>query len=193
MRKVVKFSTVWLKRQMFLSLTYAKAPSQASIDYDSLRPVNPQIIHANVSDMARGFDEGSRRFRSSWPGPLRIDVCERWPEPSCYTRVMDQARHRGKSCHSDCLFVRERSGMGQEVMSPFTARALADVSQYHVIQCVIAWSDGYIPTLRPLPLRTSSVARTKVDCGDAPSEEKYWPLFCKATGQTDLLTTLVYG
>jgi len=101
---------------VFVTNLRKSTKAKLGIDYDNLRPVNPRIITPTSQDMARGFAEGPRRFRPSWPGPLRIDVCERWPEPVHYTRG-DGPGHAIAASHAilTALFVRERSGIGQEV------------------------------------------------------------------------------
>jgi len=48
--KDVRFSTAWLKkRNVFVTNLRRSTKAKLGIDYDSLRPVNPRIIHANVS------------------------------------------------------------------------------------------------------------------------------------------------
>jgi crotonobetainyl-CoA:carnitine CoA-transferase CaiB-like acyl-CoA transferase len=85
------------------------------IDYDSLRTVNPRIIHANISGYG---SEGTMKDLGAFD-PLglahsRLMYVTGGPEPILlHVGVMDQATAIAAN-HAilTALFVRERSGMG---------------------------------------------------------------------------------
>jgi formyl-CoA transferase len=163
------------------------------IDYDSLRPVNPRIIHANVSGYG---PEGSMKDLGAFD-PLGLArsglmYVSGGPEPVLlHGGVMDQATAIAAS-HAilTALFVRDRSGMGQEVHVSLYGTGLWLMYPNLMLSSVLSLGPKEISPNR----YDHSPLRNLFRCKDGRwlaathhPEEKYWPLFCNATGQTALL------
>ena len=179
---------------VFLTNLRKSTKAKLRIDYESLRQVNPQIIHANVSGY--GPEGPMKDFGAFDPLGLAYSglmYVTGAPEPVfIHGGVIDQATAIVAS-HAilTALLFRERSGIGQEV----------DVSLYGAGLWLMYPNMmlSNILSLGPMDISSNrydhSPLRNFFRCKDGKwimathhPEEKYWPLFCKATGQTDLLT-----
>jgi crotonobetainyl-CoA:carnitine CoA-transferase CaiB-like acyl-CoA transferase len=179
---------------VFLTNLRKSTKAKLGIDYDSLRPVNPQIIHANVSGYG---PEGPMKDLGAFDplGQARSGLMyvTGSSEPALlHGGVMDQATAIAAS-HAilTALLVRERSGMGQEVHVSLYGTGLWLMYPNMMLSNVLSLGPVDISASRydHSPLR--NLFRCKDDkwiMATHHPEEKYWPLFCKATGQTALLS-----
>jgi len=180
------------KSDVFLTNLRKSTKIGMGLDYATLSRVNPRIIHANVSgygpdgpmsDMGAFDPLGLARSGMMFVTGAR--------EPALmHLGILDQATAIAAS-HAilTALFARERNGKGQEV----------DVSLYSAGQWLMYPSlmVNNILSREPMiredrsrhsPLRNFFRCRDgKWIIGTHHPEEKYWPLFCETTGQTDLL------
>ena len=179
---------------VFVTNLRQSTKAKLGIDYDSLRPVNPQIIHANISGYG---PEGSMKDLGAFD-PLGLArsglmYVSGGPEPVLlHGGVMDQATAIAAS-HAilTALFVRERSGMGQEVHVSLYGTGLWLMYPNVMLSNVLSLGPMDISPDRSHHSPLRNLFRCKDEKWIAAThhpEEKYWPLFCKATGQTALLT-----
>ena len=162
-----------------------------AIDDESLRKINPRIIHASVSgfgqegdlsDMGAFDPMGQARsgmmFSTGTDQPRLIHLA-----------VLDQTASIALSqAILTALFVRERRGVGQAVHISLYGTALW--MQYAGLMISGCLSKNSVPNSRRMysPLRNFFCCRDgKWIIGTHHPEQKYWPLLCEATGQTDLL------
>ncbi len=163
------------------------------IDYESLRQVNPRIIHANVSGYGPdgpmsdlgAFDPlgqacSGLMYAAGASDPVLL-----------HGGVMDQATAITAS-HAilTALLFRERSGVGQEVHVSLYGTGLWLMYPNLILSSVLSVCPADISSNRydHSPLR--NLFRCKGGKWIAVThhpEERYWPLFCKATGQSALL------
>ncbi len=179
---------------VFLTNLRNSTKVKLGIDYDSLRPVNPKIIHANISGYG---PEGPMKDLGAFD-PLGLArsglmYVTGGSEPVLlHGGVMDQATAIAAS-HAilTALFVRERSGMGQEVHVSLYGTGLWLMYPNIMLSNVLSLGPKDISSNRydHSPLR--NLFRCKDEKWIAAAhhpEDKYWPLFCRATGQTILLS-----
>jgi len=178
---------------VFLTNLRKSTKTKLGIDYKSLRPVNPQIIHANVSGYG---PEGPMKDLGAFDplGQARSGLMyvTGAPDPVLlHGGVMDQATAIATS-HAilTALLVRERLGMGQEVHVSLYGTGLWLMYPNIMLSNVLSIGPKDISPNR----YDHSPLRNLFRCKDEKwimvthhPEEKYWPLFCKATGQTPLL------
>ena len=179
---------------VFVTNLRKSTKAKLGIDYDSLRRVNPRIIHANVSGYG---PEGSLQDLGAFDplGMARSGLMyvSGGSEPVLlHGGVMDQATAIAAS-HAilTALLVRERSGIGQEVHVSLYGTGLWLMYPNLMLSNVLSVGPTDISSNR----HDHSPLRNLFRCKDGKwiaathhPEEKYWPLFCKATGQTALLT-----
>jgi formyl-CoA transferase len=166
--------------------------TRMGIDYGTLSRLNPRIIHASVSgyglegpmsDLGAFDPLGQARSGmmfvtgSSEPAMLNIGI-------------LDQATAIALS-HAilTALFVRERRGIGQEVHVSLYSTALW-VQYANLMLSNLLSIDPCLSAsrLQHSPLRNRFCCRDgQWILGTHHPEEKYWPAFCEATGQTALL------
>jgi len=161
------------------------------IDYETLCRINPRLIHASVSGFGQeghlsdlgAFDPmGQARsgmmFSTGSDRPRLIHLA-----------VLDQTASIALSqAVLTALFVRERRGVGQAVHISLYGTALW--MQYASLMISGCLSLNPVPTDRRMysPLRNFFCCRDgKWIIGTHHPEQKYWPLLCEATGQTELL------
>ncbi|MBN1840817.1 MAG: CoA transferase [Deltaproteobacteria bacterium] len=178
---------------VFLTNLRQSTKAKLGIDYNSLHPVNPKIIHANVSGYG---PEGPMKDLGAFD-PLGLArsglmFVTGASEPALlHGGVIDQATAIATS-HAilTALLVRERSGIGQEVHVSLYGTGLWLMYPNMMLSNVLS--------LGPMDISPNrydhSPLRNFFRCKDEKwvmathhPEEKYWPLFCKATGQTTLL------
>ena len=179
---------------VFLTNLRKSTKAKLGIDYERLRQVNPQIIHANVSGYG---PEGPMKDLGAFD-PLGL-ACSGLmyvtgaSEPVfLHGGVMDQATAIAAS-HAilTALLVRERSGIGQEVHVSLYGTGLWLMYPNLMLSNVLSLGPMDISSNRydHTPLRNFFRCKDgKWIMATHHPEEKYWPLFCKATGQTALLT-----
>ena len=161
------------------------------IDYETLCKINPRLIHASVSGFGQeghlsdlgAFDPmGQARsgmmFSTGSDRPHLIHLA-----------VLDQTASIALSqAVLTALFVRERRGVGQAVHISLYGTALW--MQYAGLMIAGCLSSNSVPTDRRMysPLRNFFCCQDgKWIIGTHHPEQKYWPLLCEATGQSELL------
>jgi len=161
------------------------------IDYETLCQINPRLIHASVSGFGQeghlsdlgAFDPmGQARsgmmFSTGSDRPHLIHLA-----------VLDQTASIALSqAVLTALFVRERSGVGQAVHISVYGTALW--MQYAGLMLAGCLSSNSVPSDRRMysPLRNFFCCQDgKWIIGTHHPEQKYWPLLCEATGQSELL------
>jgi crotonobetainyl-CoA:carnitine CoA-transferase CaiB-like acyl-CoA transferase len=177
---------------VFLTNLRKSTKAKMGLDYQTLSQVNPRIIHANVSgygpegpmsDLGAfdplGLARSGMMFVTGDTKPVLMHV-----------GVLDQAAAIAAS-HAilTALLVRERRGIGQEV----------HVSLFGTGQWLM-YPNLMISNLLSIDPTVSgdrtdhSPLRNLFRCKDGKwivgthhPEEKYWPIFCEATGQSHLV------
>jgi len=176
---------------VFLTNLRKSTKEVLAIDYESLRKINARIIHASVSgfgqeghlnDMGAFDPMGQARsgmmFSTGTDRPHLIHLA-----------VLDQTASIALSqAILTALFVRERRGVGQAVHISLYGTALW--MQYAGLMISGCLASNSVPNSRRMysPLRNFFCCRdNKWIIGTHHPEQKYWPLLCEATGQTELL------
>jgi CoA:oxalate CoA-transferase len=182
-----------LIKQADVFLTNLRKSTKVSfgIDYETLNKINPRIIHASVSGFGQeghlsdlgAFDPmGQARsgmmFSTGSDRPRLIHLA-----------VLDQTASIALSqAVLTALFVRERRGVGQAVHVSLYGTALW--MQYASLMISGCLSLNPVPSDRRMysPLRNFFCCRDgKWIIGTHHPEQRYWPLLCEATDQTELL------
>ncbi len=178
---------------VFLTNLRPSTKKKLGIDYEALRGLNPKMIHANVSGYG---PEGPMADLGAFDplglarsGMMFVTGSE---EPKLmHIGILDQATAIAAS-HAimTALFVRERSGMGQEVHV-----SLYSVGQWLTAANLTMHSLLGVNPIIPANRSEHSPLRNRYRCKDGKwiicthhPEEKYWPTFCAATEQTHLLS-----
>lgn len=178
---------------VFLTNLRKSTKAKLAIDYPSLSPIHPKLIHASVS----GFgpegplaDQGA--FDPLGQGRSGMMFVTGAREPALLNAgVLDQATAIAMS-HAilGALFSRERTGQGQEV----------HVSLYSTGLWLLYGNMMMLAGLSVDPnidwdRRSNSPLRNRFKCQDGKwmigthhPEERYWPVLCRATEQTGLPT-----
>jgi crotonobetainyl-CoA:carnitine CoA-transferase CaiB-like acyl-CoA transferase len=179
---------------VFLTNLRKTTKAKLGIDYESLRQVNPQIIHANVSGYGpEGPMKDLGAFDPLGQGCSGLMYVTGTSDPVLlHGGVMDQATAIVAS-HAilTALLVRERSGIGQEVHVSLYGTGLWLMYPNLMLSNVLS--------IGPMDISSNRYDHTPLRnlfrCKDGKwivlthhPEEKYWPIFCKATGQAALLT-----
>ncbi|OGP94268.1 MAG: protein CaiB [Deltaproteobacteria bacterium RBG_16_47_11] len=178
---------------VFLTNLRKSTKSKLGIDYETLRRVNPRIIHANISGYG---PEGPMKDLGAFD-PLGLArsglmyVTGASEPVLIHGGVMDQSTAIAAS-HAilTALFVRERSGIGQEVHVSLYGTGLWLMYPNIILSNVLSVGPREISPHRYDHSPVRNLYRCKdgkwIACTHHP-EEKYWPLVCKATGQTALI------
>jgi len=177
---------------VFLTNLRKSTKAKLGVDYATLSKVNPRIIHANVSGYG---PEGAMSDLGAFDplgmarsGMMFITGSE---QPALlHLGVLDQATAIAAS-HAilSALFVRERHGIGQEVHVSLFGTGLWLTYPNLMLNNLLSL-DPTIPSdrLKHSPLRNCFCCSDgKWILGTHHPEERYWPIFCEATGQSALL------
>ncbi|MBF0227361.1 MAG: CoA transferase [Desulfobacterales bacterium] len=177
---------------VFLTNLRKTTKIKLGIDYQTLSKINPKIIHANVSGY--GPDGPESDIGAFDPmGQARSGMMY-LNDPNTpkliHLAILDQATAIAAS-HAiiTALFVRERTGKGQEVHVSLFATGLW-LLYANLVTSSILGRDPSISWIRTKnsPLRNSFCCKDgKWIIGVHHPEEKYWETFCKTTGQEQLL------
>jgi crotonobetainyl-CoA:carnitine CoA-transferase CaiB-like acyl-CoA transferase len=179
------------KCDVFLTNLRKSTKAEMGLDYAALSRVNPRIIHANVSGYG---PEGPMRDLGAFD-PLGL-ACSGMMfvtgtrEPVLmHLGILDQATAIATSqAILTALFVRERKGIGQEVHVSLYSSGLWLMQPSLMINNILSVE----PMVRgdrseQSPLRNFFRCKDgKWIMGTHHPEEKYWPVFCEATGLTEL-------
>ncbi|MFH2099351.1 MAG: CoA transferase [Pseudomonadota bacterium] len=178
---------------VFLTNLRKSTKTKLNIDYESIRALNPRIIHANVSgygpdgpaaDMGAFDPMGQARS-----GMMFLSDPER-PQ-LVHLAVLDQATAIAAS-HAvlAALFARERHGVGQEVHVSLFSTGIWLLYANYMCKSML----GTDPSISWVRFENSPL-RNNFQCADGKwilgvhhPEEKYWERFCRVTGQEALLT-----
>jgi len=173
---------------VFMTNLRQSTKAKLGIDYASLCRVNPMIIHASVSGYGQ---QGPMRDIGAFDpmGQARSGmtfVTGNAQPTLMHLAILDQATAITLS-HAilTALLVRERQGIGQEVHTSLYSTGLW-LLYANLFSTSLLSRDPSIPWIRSenSPLRNSFCCRDgKWLIGVHHPVEKYWPVFCKATGQ----------
>ncbi|MBI9082469.1 MAG: CoA transferase [Desulfobacterales bacterium] len=177
---------------VFLTNLRKSTKEEKGLDYHTLCRVNPRIIHASVSGYGtEGPMSNIGAFDPMGQARSGMMFLNDPDNPSLiHLAILDQATAIAFS-HGivTALFVRERTGRGQEVHASLYSTGLwllyANVMTTSIlgINPSISWNRP-----RNSPLRNSyRCSDGKWLIGVHHPEEKYWAPFCELTGQTHLL------
>ncbi len=163
------------------------------IDYESLKSINPRLIHANVSGYGPdGPMKDLGAFDPLGQGISGLMFTTGSPEPLLlHLGVLDQATAIALS-HAviTALFVRERRGIGQEVHVSLFSAALWLQHPNLMLSGVLGIDPSRVQSGRAehSPLRNRFLCKDgRWIIGTHHPEEKYWADFCRLTGQEALL------
>jgi crotonobetainyl-CoA:carnitine CoA-transferase CaiB-like acyl-CoA transferase len=187
------FERLVARADVFLTNLRPSTKKKLGIDYEALNGLNPRMIHANVSGYG---PEGPMSDLGAFDplglarsGMMFVTGSE---EPRLmHIGILDQATAIAAS-HAvmTALFVRERSGTGQEVHV-----SLYSVGQWLTAANLTIHSLLGVDPIIPANRTEHSPMRNRYRCRDGKwiicthhPEDKYWPIFCEATGQTHLLS-----
>lgn len=177
---------------VFMTNLRKSTKAKLNIDYESLKSINPKLIHANVSGYGpEGPMENLGAFDPLGQAMSGLMFATGAQEPVLlHLGVLDQAAAIALS-HAiiTALFVRERRGMGQEVHVSLFSTALWLQHPNLMIASVL----GVDPCIKS-NRSAHSPLRNAFQCKDGQwiigthhPEEKYWKTFCELTKMTDLL------
>ena len=182
---------------VFLTNLRNSTKPKLEIDYESLKKINPQIIHASVSGFGLkgpfsdtgGFDPMGQAIS----GMLYLTDDD---EPvMLQTVVLDQMTSVAAS-HAimTALFYRERHGIGQEVHVSLYSSALWLTHANMLATGILKKNPaGTWDRYQNGPLRNCFKCKDgKWIMGTNNPEEKYWDRFCDLTGKPELKTDPQY-
>jgi len=179
------------KADVFLTNLRKSTKKSLGIDYETLCRVNPRIIHASVSGFGQEghlSDLGAFDPMGQARSGMMYSTGSDRPR-LIHLAVLDQTASIALSqAVMTALFVRERRGTGQAVHVSLYGTALW--MQYASLMIAGCLSRSSVPSDRRMysPLRNYFCCQDgKWIIGTHHPEQKYWPLLCEATGQTDLL------
>lgn len=180
------------KADVFLTNLRQSTKEDLGIDYETLRQINPELVHANVSGFGPqgpmsdqgGFDPlgqavSGLTFTTGAKEPLLMHL-----------GVLDQTTAIAAS-HAilSALLYRERQGAGQEVHVSLYSTGLWMQHPNLVLDSVLQID----PCMQPIRSAHSPL-RNRFCCQDGRwiigthhPEEKYWPTFCHLTGLPEIL------
>lgn len=178
---------------VFLTNLRKSTKVKLGIDYASLAKINPKIIHANVSGYGpegpvsdqgaydpMGQARSGMMFATGVKEPALVNLA-----------VLDQATAIAAS-HAilTALFFRERRGIGQEVhLSLYSTGLWLMYINMMMIGSLSIDPAAEWDRFQNSPLRNRFCCKDgKWLIGAHHPEEKYWPGFCEATGQSALLS-----
>ena len=177
---------------VFLTNLRKSTKSKMGLDYESLKKINPDIIHANVSGYGpEGPVSDMGAFDPMGQARSGMMFLHDSGQPSLiHLAILDQAT---AICASHAiltaLFYRERHGKGQEVHSSLYGSGLW-LMYTNLIMTSVLNVDPSINWVRSQnsPLRNNFVCKDgKWIIAVHHPEEKYWPGFCRAAGLTELI------
>jgi len=177
---------------VFLTNLRKSTKVKMGLDYAALVKINPRIIHANVSGYGpEGPMADLGAFDSLGSARSGMTYLTGLPEPQLlHIGVLDQMTAIAAS-HAiiTALYVREHRGVGQEVHISLYSAGLW-LTQINLVLANLLKVD---PNVRPVrsehsPLRNRFICQDgKWIIGTNHPEDKYWPIFCEATGRPDLI------
>jgi crotonobetainyl-CoA:carnitine CoA-transferase CaiB-like acyl-CoA transferase len=187
------FERLVRETDVFVTNLRKSTRTRLGLDYEVLSHLNPRIVHASVSGYGReGPMSDIGAFDPMGQARSGMMFVTGRPEPAMlYLGLVDQATAITLS-HAilTALFVRERKGIGQEVHVSLYSASLW-VQYANLLLSNLISKDPCTPSsrLNHSPLRNVFCCQDeRWILGTHHPEARYWPSFCEATGQTDLLT-----
>lgn len=185
------FEKLVSKCNVFLTNLRKSTKKKMGLDYETLKKINPEIIHANVSGYGKNgpfSDMGA--FDPMGQARSGMMFLHNPDEPSLiHLAILDQAT---AICASHAiltaLFFKERHGQGQEVHTSLYGTGLW-LCYANLVMTSIFGVDPSISWVRfeNSPLRNNFKCKDgKWIIGVHHPESKYWGKFCEATGQTQM-------
>jgi crotonobetainyl-CoA:carnitine CoA-transferase CaiB-like acyl-CoA transferase len=180
------------KADVFLTNLRKSTKAKMGLDYQSIRAINPKIIHANVSGYGdRGPNADMGAFDPMGQARSGMMFLHDQQEPSLiHLAILDQATAIAAS-HAviTALFFRERHGVGQEVHTSLFSTGLWLLYCNMVMTSLLKVDPSFRWERHDAsPLRNSFLCKdNKWILGVHHPDSKYWPNFCKATGQIELM------
>lgn len=181
------------RADVFLTNLRLSTKKQLGIDYETLKGLNSRMIHANVSGYGpEGYMADMGAFDPLGLARSGMMFATGGEEPKAlHIGILDQATAIAAS-HAvmTALFVRERTGHGQEVQV-----SLYSVGQWLMGAGLMINSLLGIDPVIPEDRSRHSPLRNRYRCRDGRwivcthhPEDKYWPLLCEAIEQSHLLS-----
>ncbi|MAV28011.1 MAG: CoA transferase [Gammaproteobacteria bacterium] len=183
---------------VFLTNLRNSTKPRLGIDYDSIRAINPDIVHANVSGYGpNGPMRDVGAFDPMGQGISGMVFLTGSDEPILLQSVVLDQMTSIAASHAvmSALFVRERHGFGQEVHVSLYSAALWLTHSNLLATGILGRS--------PVPRwdrYNNSPLRNCFRCSDGGwimgtnhPEQKFWPLFCRTTGQEQLIDDSRYA
>ena len=165
-----------------------------NLEYETLSKINPQIIYANLTGYGQKGSEKNDGGYDSVAFWARSGVMDLMHEPEESPNISRPAY--GDSITSQsllagvmaALYIRERSGQGQEVeVSLYNSATFALGTD--ITGCLISGEDAVRPSQKTMgnPIRNIYPTKDKrwIMLGMTNSQH-YWPAFCEATGLLDI-------
>jgi crotonobetainyl-CoA:carnitine CoA-transferase CaiB-like acyl-CoA transferase len=186
------FNELIKSADVFLTNLRKETKPRWGIDYASIKKINPTIVHANVS----GFGPDGSMSNVGAFDPMgqaisgMVFITGRDEPVLLQAIILDQMTAIAAS-HAmiSALFVRERHGIGQEVHVSLYSSALwlmhSNLLATGVFKSnpIVEWDRA-----KNSPLRNCLKCKDgKWIMGTNHPEDRFWPLFCDATGQSHLI------
>lgn len=192
------FDNLVKSADVFLTNLRNSTKPKLGIDYETLKGINPSIVHASVSGFGlKGPMSDIGAFDPMGQAVSGMMFVAANDEPVLLqTVILDQMTSIAAS-HAilSALLVRERQGIGQEVHVSLYSSALWLMHANLLVTSLLRSNPiGVWDRFGNPPLRNC------YRCGDGNwimgthnPESKYWPGFCRLTGQEQLLDDPRYG
>lgn len=171
------------------------------LEYQTLAKLNPKLIYANLTGYGRRGAEKNVGGYDSVAFWARSGVMDLMHEPDSPPNISRPAY--GDSITSQsllagvmaALFIRERSGVGQEVeVSLFNSAVFALGTD--ITGCLISGEDSIRPSQKTMGNPIRNIYPTKdnrwIMLGMTNSQH-YWPTFCQAVGLGDIIDNPLYA
>lgn len=181
------------KADIFLSSTRPFQLKGFNLDYDSLSRINPKIIYAVLTGYGKKGPDKDLPSTETTAFYARAGVSHVSREPDTYPLVPPLATEDNVAGMTlafgvmMALFVRERTGIGQEVDVSLLHTGIYALSN-HISEALITGQDQQITPRQEAKMAPANFYRTKdgrwIRCVIAPD---YYTRFCQGLGREDLV------
>ncbi len=183
------------KADIFMTNLRKSTKPKLGIDYETIAKLNPKVVYASVSGFGKegpaGDDGGYDPLGQARSGMMHLTAGD---DPALLQlTILDQAAAIALSqAIMTALYVRERDGIGQEVHVSLYSTALWLMHGNVMLNNFgITATDTKWLRKRNSPLRNNFKCRDgKWIVGTHHPIDKYWPIFCEATGQHELISDI---
>lgn len=185
------FNQLIKNADVFLTNLRKETKPKWGIDYESIRKINPKVVHANVSGFGpEGPMSNVGAFDPMGQAISGMVFITGANEPVMLQAVILDQMTAIAASHAiiTALFVRERHGFGQEVHVSLYSSALW-LMHSNLLATGILKSNPLVEwdRSRNSPLRNCFQCKDgKWIMGTNHPEVKFWPIFCEATHQSHL-------